>query len=185
MVFMTVLRKTRHALVLLAVSALIWSTTGNVASARAVQSPKDQQFVTQVVGGVKNSIAAVDGTRFEVNEFGLYFAASIFADPAFASDMTARAKSTCRKLNAAAKKGPKAVGAAARKIGSEIGQGDREALTQLDADTSLTEDDKFSVGIVIGMVAASVFSNGVRVYCPRHTKHVVTMTQAWTASLSS
>lgn len=170
-----------RALVLLLSSALLWSMLGSVASA---QSVKDQKLVSQVISDVKASIAATAGTRFEVNTVGSGFANALLTDKATLSDMIARAKTTCAELNAAAKKGAKAVKTQAQKSGASLGKKQVKNLAALEADTDLTIDDKFSIGVVLGMVTASMFANGVNVYCPRHKSQVSVLTQAWTSAIT-
>ena len=177
---MLTIKTSVRALVLLLVSALLWSAPGSVASA---QSVKDQQLISEITESVKAAIAATTGTRFEVNAVGNDFANSILTDKATMAKIVARAKAACTKLNAVAKKGPKAVKAQALKIGADLGKDQRTQLISLESDPDLTFDDKFSIGVVIGMVNASMFTNGMNVYCPRHAKQASVLVQAINAAI--
>lgn len=170
---------------MLLTGALVWTLSSSAASARTVQAPKDDRYLRAVITATGEGIASLDGTRFEVNEFGVDFAAYILQSGDFTSVMIRQAKGICRELNAAAKRGPKAVRTRSAAIGEKIGRDDLESLQEVDANPELSDDDKFSVGVVVGLISTASFKAGLQSYCPRHNKQARVMTQAWNSALGS
>ena len=171
-------RITRAAVMLL-VSALVWALSGSAASARTAQSSKDTAFVRATKGAVTAGIESLAGTRFEVNAFGTNAVEAIFADGETMETMVARVKNTCVALNGAAKKGPKAARAKATAVGRDLGQKAWAFLKDIEADPDYSAEDKYAMGVVIGLLDATLIKMGTQTYCPRHGKHVPRMTRAW------
>lgn len=167
--------------VLLLTSAVMFSGMSEPASA---QTPKDGKFLTAVGEGVAAGIASVEGSQLAVNEMGKAFATYMMGDGANRTRMVKQAKAVCRELNAASRKGAKATRAKARQMGKQMGDADRSALEDLDGDARVSQEDKFSIGLVVGLVSGAVTRAGVGVYCPRHNKQVSTILQAWQTEMT-
>lgn len=177
--------KFTRGLVMLLAAALVSTLTSSAASARKVEGPKDDKYLRTVADGTRKGIASVAGSQLEVNEFGVNFAEYLLQSDEVADSLITQAKTVCKELNVAAKRGAKAVRARARALGTEIGRDDRESLEELEADPDLSDQDKFSVGMVIGLMTGVAFKAGVQSYCPRHNKQAVVLTTAWSEALGS
>jgi len=153
-------------------------------NAQTTQS-NDTKFLSLLVSTVQSRIISVSGTRFEVNATGIELAEYLLTDSKYRADAVKEAKAACRKLNAAAKKGKKAVAKEATNIGTNKGRRDLGILLYLESEPGLDEDDKFSMGVVIGIIASVSTIVGIQTYCPKHSAHADGIVKAWTAVVTS
>lgn len=149
---------------------------------------KDAVFATKVKESVDEAIEALVGSSFEVDSTGRAFAEAYLQDAEVIDMLVGMSKQYCKQLNAASKKGPRAVRAKAVQIGKRLGTEDYEAIAALideAAARGLPEDYLISIATIIGMISAAQIIHGLEVYCPKYAKYTEPMMIAYTASLAA
>lgn len=147
---------------------------------------KDAVFATKVKESVDKSIEVLVGSSFEVDSTGRAFAENYLQDAEVIDMLVGTSKQYCKQLNAASKKGPRAVRAKAVQIGKRRGTQDYELIAALideAAARGLPEDYLFSIATVIGMISAAHIIHGLEVYCPKYAKYHKPMISGYTVGI--
>lgn len=183
MVCMKNTKRTRSLWLMVAPIILLLAAPHQVNAQKA--PPDDTKFLNLLVGTVQSRVMSTSGTRFEVNATGIELAEYLLTSSKYRTNAVKEAKAACSKLNAAAKKGKKAIEDEATKIGTNKGRVDLGVLLDLESETGFDEDDKFSMGVVIGIIASVSTIVGIQTYCPKHSAQAAGIVKAWTAVVTS